>query len=60
MTWGDHYAIFYSQGQYHAQRRDTGALAHGADAAALELALEEDYRAGPKPPGVPPVTPRVM
>lgn len=54
--WGELYSFWYAGGQYHVERRDNGSRTHGADAAALELAIEEDYRASP-PPGTPPLIP---
>lgn len=54
--WGELYTFWFAGGQYHAERRDNGARAHAPDAAALEIAIVEDYRAGPRPPGfIPPV-----
>lgn len=55
MKWGDYYSISFSAEQYHAERRDNGARTHALDATELELAIEEDYAAGPRPAGVPPV-----
>lgn len=55
-TWGEFYSFWWAGGQYHVERRDNGSRAAAPDAAALELAIEEDYRASP-PPGTPPLIP---
>lgn len=47
--WGEAYEINYICGQFHAKRRDNGAMVHAVTADDMLRAIYDDYSARPVP-----------
>ena len=43
--WVSHYAIWFQAGEYHAMRRDNGAICRRADPGQLAQEIQADYDA---------------